>query len=80
MELDESGDHWIDVIRPVLRVKMAKYGGADEEGDGSIRFNLLAIVEDKYEARSDDLELIKRKKAFLEKHMGEGWQQKVNLI
>lgn len=76
-EIGVAGEHWIDVVRPVLRVKMARYGGTDEGAAGDIRFNLLAVVDDAYEASSDDLELLKRRKAALERRMGEGWETKV---
>ncbi|KAF8583304.1 cysteine proteinase [Ramaria rubella] len=77
-EIGVAGDHWIDVVRPVLRVKMARYGGTDEDPTGNIRFNLLAIVDDAYEMRSDELELLKRQKLALERRMGDGWETKVD--
>lgn len=75
-EIGITGAHWIDVVRPVLRVKMAKYGGSDDDSAGNIKFNLLAVVDDAYEMRSDDLELLKRRKVALERRMGEGWEAK----
>jgi ubiquitin carboxyl-terminal hydrolase L5 len=76
-EVGITGAHWIDVVRPVLRVKMAKYGGTGDDGAGNISFNLLAVVDDSYETKSDDLELLKRRKVALERRMGEGWEAKV---
>ena len=46
---------WVDVVRPVLRMKMRKYGGGEETG--GISFNLLAIVKDQLCRVSDQLEL-----------------------
>ncbi|KAF8492513.1 hypothetical protein JB92DRAFT_3237349 [Gautieria morchelliformis] len=77
-EIGITGAHWIDVVRPVLRVKMAKYGGTGEDGAGNIKFNLLAVVDDSYEMKSDDLEMLKRQKVSLERRMGEGWEAKVD--
>lgn len=76
-EIGITGAHWMDVVRPVLRVKMAKYGGTGEDGAGNIKFNLLAVVDDAYETKSDDLELLKRRKLSLERRMGVGWEGKV---
>jgi ubiquitin carboxyl-terminal hydrolase L5 len=71
---------WMDVVRPVLRMKMRKYGGGDEE-TGSIRFNLLAIVKDQFCKVSDQLELLKRERDILERQLNaaypEGWEDKV---
>jgi len=59
---------------------MRKHGGGDDE-TGSIRFNLLAIVEDKFCALSDQLELLKRERNALERRFNsaypEGWDNKV---
>lgn len=71
---------WMDIVRPVLRMKMRKYGGGDEE-TGSIRFNLLAIVKDQFCKVSDQLELLKRERDSLERQLNnvypEGWGDKV---
>ncbi|KAF9783901.1 cysteine proteinase [Thelephora terrestris] len=70
---------WMDIVRPVLRMKMRKYGGGDEE-TGSIRFNLLAIVEDQFCRASDQLELLKRERDKLETRLNSvypgGWGDK----
>ena len=62
---------------------MRKYGGGDDE-NGSIKFNLLAIVKDQFCKVSDQLELLKRERAFLEKHLDktypEGWRDKVSCL
>ncbi|TDL17093.1 cysteine proteinase [Rickenella mellea] len=76
-----STEGWEDVVRPALRMKMEKYGGGDGES-GNIRFNLLALVDDRYEARSDVLEGLKRERAALERRLAGafpgGWRDKVN--
>lgn len=59
-------DGWEDVVRPALRLKMAKYGG---DATGSIQFNLLALVQDRYEAKSDELEHLKRDKMAIERRL-----------
>ena len=51
-----ANQSWMDVVRPVLRMKMGKYGGGDGE-TGSIKFNLLTIVKDQFCKVSDQLEL-----------------------
>ena len=70
---------WMDVVRPVLRMKMRKYGGDEETG--SIRFNLLAIVKDQFCKVSDQLELLKREQKTLQGLVSstypEGWETKV---
>lgn len=75
-----STQGWEDVVRPALRFKMEKYGGGGDEG-GNIRFNLLAIVKDRYEQKSDQLELLKRERKLLERRLDDafptGWKDKV---
>lgn len=66
----------MDVVRPALRIKMAKYGGSGLEG-GEIRFSLLAVVSDALMKLTDELEFLKIDKGKLESHMGKGWEQKV---
>ena len=69
----------MDIVRPVIKVKMRKYGGSADGGD--IRFSLLALVDDHYQAASDELELLKREKKALERRLDEaypdGWSSKV---
>ena len=71
---------WMDIVRPVLRMKMRKYGGGDDE-NGSIKFNLLAIVKDQFCKVSDQLELLKRERGSLARDLDrsypEGWNDKV---
>ena len=67
---------WMDVVRPALRMKMEKYGGA-AEGGNNIRFSLLAIVDGLYEKASDELEMLKREWIALERRLGVGWEEKV---
>lgn len=64
---------WMDVVRPALRMKMEKYGGSGSDGS-NIRFSLLAIVDDVYKKASDELELLKREHAALEKRMDSSGQ------
>ena len=64
-------DGWEDIVRPALRLKMEKYGG---HTDGSIEFNLLAFVQDRYEAKSDELELLKRQRATIERRLDNEYQ------
>ncbi|KXN89535.1 Ubiquitin carboxyl-terminal hydrolase isozyme L5 [Leucoagaricus sp. SymC.cos] len=71
-----SGD-WMEVVRPALRLKMAKYGGSGLE-DSNIRFSLLAIVEDTKSKLSDELEFLKKDKLRLESLMAPGWKETVD--
>jgi ubiquitin carboxyl-terminal hydrolase L5 len=64
--------NWLDVVRPVIKMRMKQLSGS-----GDIRFNLLAVVDGVYEARSDDLELLKRERVMIEKRLGDNWQEKV---
>jgi hypothetical protein len=48
----------MDVVRPVLRTKVCRYGEGDDE-TGAIRFNLLAVIDDWFCKFSDLLELLK---------------------
>jgi len=70
----------MDIVRPVLKMKMRKYGGTAD--GGNIRFNLLALVDDHYQAASDELELLKREKKALERRLDEaypdGWSNMVD--
>jgi ubiquitin carboxyl-terminal hydrolase L5 len=70
---------WMDIARPALRMKMDKYGGSGSD-NSNIRFSLLAIVDDVYMKASDELELLKRERAALERRMGDGWEAKVCFI
>ncbi|KAI0067492.1 hypothetical protein BV25DRAFT_1108322 [Artomyces pyxidatus] len=73
---------WMDIVRPALRMKMKKYGGAAESAQ-DIRFNLLALVDDRYQVASDELELLKREKTAIERRLGDddpfssGWKDTV---
>lgn len=87
LEVGELSDttpisRWMDVVRPVIKQKMRKYGGA-EDGE-NIRFNLLALVDDRYQSSSDKLELLKREKKALERRLEEaypdGWSSKVRIL
>ena len=58
-------------------MKMNKYGGENEE---DIRFNLLALVQDRYETYSDQLEVLKRQKGAIERQLdskSSGWRTEV---
>ena len=76
----DSRAGWMDVVRPALQRRMQTVleGGS---GEGHIQYNLLAIVDDAYLAASDELELLKRERAALERRLGEsfpeGWEDKV---
>ncbi len=69
-ELPSAGSTagWEDVVRPALRLKMEKYGSAE---GGSIQFNLLALVEDRYQIKSDEMEFMKRKRRALERRLAD---------
>ena len=76
----ESRAGWMDVVRPALQRRMQSVleGGS---GAGHIQYNLLAIVDDPYLGASDELELLKRERAALERRLDEsfpeGWEDKV---
>jgi ubiquitin carboxyl-terminal hydrolase L5 len=76
---DPNRNGWMEVARPALRIKMAKYGGSGLE-DGDIRFSLLAIVPDAQMKLTDDLEFLKLDKQKLESQMEKGWEQKVIIL
>jgi ubiquitin carboxyl-terminal hydrolase L5 len=69
---------WMDVVRPALRMKMQKYGGA--EGGNNIRFSLLALVDGLYENASDNLEFLKRERLAIERRMNAGWESLVGCL
>ncbi|KAJ7080457.1 hypothetical protein C8R44DRAFT_895379 [Mycena epipterygia] len=75
-KLDAGQKNWMDVVRPAIRSKMRKYGGA--EGGDNIRFSLLAVVDGLYEKASDDLEFLKREKGSIERRMKSGWESLVD--
>lgn len=67
-----TSETWIDAVRPALRGRMDALSTG-----GDIRFNLLAIAPDAYQARMDDFELGKREITFLERRLqaefGDSW-------
>lgn len=63
---------WTDAVRPKLVEKMNRLGG--------IRTSMLALVRGKYEAASDAMELLKRRKGALERRLGDGFADKVDRI
>ncbi|KAF7365050.1 Ubiquitin carboxyl-terminal hydrolase isozyme L5 [Mycena venus] len=67
---------WMDVVRPALRMKMQKYGGA--EGGNNIRFSLLALVDGLYEKASDNLEFLKRERLAIQRRMKPDWESLVD--
>ncbi|KAM5540043.1 hypothetical protein V8D89_006183 [Ganoderma adspersum] len=75
----ESRAGWMDVVRPALQRRMH---GADTSSAGHIQYNLLAIVDDPYLRASDELEMLKRERAALERRLAElhpeGWEDKVD--
>ncbi|CCL98478.1 uncharacterized protein FIBRA_00476 [Fibroporia radiculosa] len=73
---------WIDVVRPALRMRMQRSLEEDGNSAGHIQFNLLAIVNDRYQVVSDELEMLKRERNALERRLAEvyeeGWTEKVD--
>lgn len=69
---------WMEFVRPALQRKMQSVSG---EADG--RYNLLAIVDDRYEKAADSLEMMKRERNALERRLAEvhpdSWKEKVGL-
>ncbi|KAI0086765.1 cysteine proteinase [Irpex rosettiformis] len=78
-EISAEGGSWMDVVRPAIKRRMQNLISGDNE---NIRFNLLAIVDDRYEKASDELEMLKREKVQLERRLNEvysdGWSDKVD--
>ncbi|KAJ7134767.1 hypothetical protein C8R44DRAFT_870362 [Mycena epipterygia] len=75
-DADPQKKNWMDVVRPALRMKMQKYGGA--EGGNNIRFSLLALVDGLYEKASDSLEFLKRERLAIQRRMGPDWESLVD--
>ncbi|KAF9075893.1 hypothetical protein BDP27DRAFT_1389862 [Rhodocollybia butyracea] len=78
LESENTTSGWMDVARPALRMKMAKYGGGAEAAN--IRFSLLALVDGSYEKANDEWEYWKRERRVLERRMDEtdaNWKSKV---
>ncbi|KAJ7189859.1 ubiquitin C-terminal hydrolase [Mycena pura] len=76
-DTDSDKKTWMDVVRPALRMKMQKYGGA--AGGSNIRFSLLALVDGLYEEASDNLEFFKRERLAIQRRMKPGWESQVCL-
>lgn len=74
--VDTTG--WEEVVLPALKMKMESYGSS---ADGNIQFSLLALVEDKLEAKWDELELARRRVRALERRLldtyGDRWKENV---
>ncbi|KAI0933243.1 hypothetical protein AcV7_004769 [Taiwanofungus camphoratus] len=72
---------WLDVVRPALKMKMQRYFEGGAGGNDHIQYNLLAIVDDRYQKASDELELLKRERTVLERRLNQvypdGWADKV---
>ncbi|KAH9929151.1 ubiquitin carboxyl-terminal hydrolase [Fomitopsis serialis] len=70
---------WMNVVRPALRMKMHVYMASESD---HVRYNLLAIVDEKYLCASDELEMRKRERQALERRLQEaypeGWADKVS--
>jgi ubiquitin carboxyl-terminal hydrolase L5 len=68
---------WMEVVRPALKRKMQRVQANETE---QLRYNLLAIVEDRYQKASDVLEMLKRERNQLERRLkecyAEGWHDK----
>ncbi|KAJ7147113.1 cysteine proteinase [Mycena crocata] len=75
-DADPEKKSWMDIVRPALRMKMQKYGGA--EGGSNIRFSLLALVDGVYEKASDNLEFLKRERLAIQRRLKPGWESLVN--
>ena len=75
-----EGASWMDIVRPSIKRRMHSLMSEDNE---NIRFNLLAVVDDRYEKSSDELEMLKREKLQLERRLNEafpdGWSDKVRM-
>lgn len=73
-----SDGRWMDVVRPAIKRRMQQLMSS---GNENIRFNLLAIVDDRYEKASDDLEMLKRERTQLERRLNDaypdGWSDMV---
>lgn len=70
---------WLDVVRPAIQMKMHQIQQQGED----IRFNLMAIVEGMWEKRSDEIEMLRREKATLERRLDaecEGWRARVSCV
>lgn len=69
---------WMDVVRPALQRRMQT---VLQSGAEHIQYNLLAIVDDQYLRASDELEMLKRERAAIERRLAqscaEGWTDKV---
>lgn len=69
---------WMDVVRPALQRRMQT---VLQSGAEHIQYNLLAIVDDQYLRASDELEMLKRERAAIERRLAqsyaEGWADKV---
>ncbi|KAI8995234.1 cysteine proteinase [Trametes punicea] len=70
---------WMDLVRPVLQQRMQTMLQSEAE---HIQYNLLAIVDDPYLRASDELEMLKRERAAIERRLdqcfAEGWSDKVD--
>ncbi|KAK1231371.1 hypothetical protein PQX77_005513 [Marasmius sp. AFHP31] len=67
---------WMDIVRPALRMKMAKYGDSG-------RFSLLAVVDGLYEKASDDWMFWKRERKSVERRLeavDPSWKTKVDQV
>ena len=81
-ELPEDGPaarrQWMDVVRPAIKMQMQQM---QTEASDQLRYNLLAVVEDRYQKASDVLEMLKRERNQLERRLNEaypgGWRDNV---
>ncbi len=68
----------MDIVRPALQRRMQT---VLQSGSEHIQYNLLAIVDDQYLRASDELEMLKRERAAIERRLGQsytdGWSDKV---
>ncbi|KAJ4466541.1 ubiquitin C-terminal hydrolase [Lentinula aciculospora] len=75
----DNTSEWMDVVRPAIRMKMAKYGGGADAGN--IRFSLLAFVDGSYEKANDEWEYWRRERRSIERRLDEidaDWKTKAS--
>lgn len=59
MHADCSGEDWLEKVKPIIMERIAQYAATE------IRFNLLALVQDKGEAAEAEIEKLSSQKAAI---------------